>query len=191
MDGRSESTDHHDVTGNVLFACSTSSWTSVSWCSLSSRSMKRTHSAHIQQRVCHICLNSGDLPQRHTAYDSTAVFMFIVDHKVEQVCKDNWSLWILVCDDVHHTFAWPFRRLRKNPPCFSNNPPGILNRSRVFFLPKNFHLQLLAFRLFSNLSTFSEHGGRRRKARLSYRPHSHGPPVNGTSVGFHQASRWG
>lgn len=105
--------------------------------------MKRTHSAHTQ-RVCHICLNSGDLPQRHTAYDSTAVFMFIVDHKVEQVCKKSLEPMNhrLRCDDVYHKFAWPFCRVQKTHHVFPTTRQES-STDRGFFVSKKFSCAII------------------------------------------------
>ena len=132
-----------------------------------------TFSAH-----CHICLNSGDLPQRHTVYDSTAVFMFIVDQKVEQVCKNNWSLWILVCDVTMsitnlHGLSVDFEKTHHVFPTNRPNP-----QPEGFFSPKNFPFAIIGnFGSSVICPPFRNMGeGDERPGPLSYRPHSHGPP---------------
>lgn len=66
-----------------------------------------------------------------------------------KLTKNNWSLWIIVCDVTMsitnlHGLSVDFEKI---PPCFSNNPPGILNQRGKFFLQKIFMCNYWQFRL--------------------------------------------
>ena len=109
-----------------------------------------------------------------------------LDHKVEQVCKDNWSLWISVCDVTMsitnlHGLSVDFEK----PTMFFQQPARNPQQIEVFFSPKNFHLQLLAnFGLFSNLSHLFGTWGKATKGQAPQlpTPQSRHPFVD-TSIG--------